>query len=122
MKKLNKTPLAAALGTALVSSLGAATVSAEVNPFGISELSGGYMQLAEAKTGKGEMKCGANMAAMKKDEMKCGANMAAMKKDEMKCGAKMGMKEGTCGEGQCGAMMMGEAPKMPTEGKCVGKR
>lgn len=108
MKKLNKTPLAAALGTALVSSLGAATVSAEVNPFGISELSGGYMQLAEAKTGKGEMKCG--------------ANMADMKKSEMKCGAKMGMKEGTCGEGQCGAMMMGEEPKMPTEGKCVGKR
>jgi uncharacterized low-complexity protein len=108
MKKLNKTPLAVALGTALVSSLGATAVSAEVNPFGISELSGGYMQLAEAATETGEMKCG--------------ANMADMKKGEMKCGAKIGMKEGSCGEGQCGAMMMGEAPKMPTEGKCVGKR
>ena len=106
MKKLNKTPLAAALGTAIVSSLGTTTVSAEVNPFGISELSGGYMQLAEAKQG----------------EMKCGAKMKGMKKSEMKCGAKAGMKEGSCGEGQCGAEMMGDAPKMPTEGKCVGKR
>ncbi|MDP7536329.1 MAG: hypothetical protein QF470_00660 [Methylococcales bacterium] len=107
MKKLNKTPLAAALGTALVSSLGSAGVNAEVSPFGLNELSGGYMQLAEADTKKGEMKCGAQM----KD----------MKEAEMNCGAKIGMKEGSCGEAQCGAMMMGEEPKMP-EGKCAGKR
>lgn len=107
MKKFNKTPLVAALGTALVSSLGSTGVNAEVSPFGLNELSGGYMQLAEADTKKGEMKCG--------------AQMKAMKTGEMKCGAKAGMKEGSCGEGQCGAMMMGEEPKMP-EGKCVGKR
>jgi len=107
MKKFNKTPLVAALGTALVSSLGSAGVNAEVNPFGLNELSGGYMQLAEADTKKGEMKCG--------------AQMKGMKTGEMKCGAKTGMKEGSCGEGACGAGMMGEEPKLP-EGKCVGKR
>jgi uncharacterized low-complexity protein len=121
MKKFNKTPLVAALGTALVSSLGSAGVNAEVNPFGLNELSGGYMQLAEADTKKGEMKCGAQMKGMKKADMKCGAQMKAMKTGEMKCGAKAGMKEGSCGEGACGAGMMGEEPKMP-EGKCVGKR
>jgi len=49
MKKINKTPLAAAVGTAVVSSLAASGVNAEVNPFGVSELSNGYMQLAEYK-------------------------------------------------------------------------
>ncbi|MEN8261319.1 MAG: low-complexity protein, partial [Pseudomonadota bacterium] len=56
-------------------------------PFGMSELSSGYMAVAEAEEGKGgEMKCGASM--MKDGEMKCGANM--MQKSEEKMG------EGSC--------------------------
>ena len=64
-KKHLHAPLAIAIGTVL---LGSATFSniarAEQNPFGMTELSSGYMQLAEAdkaKEGKcGEGKCGAD--------------------------------------------------------------
>lgn len=41
-----------AMGAALISGM----ASADVNPFGVTELPAGYMQLAEA-----EMACGANM-------------------------------------------------------------
>lgn len=86
-KKVEKKPLAMALGTAVAASLSSGMASAEVNPFGMSELSSGYMAVAEAEEGKGgEMKCGASM--MKDGEMKCGANM--MQKSEEKMG------EGSC--------------------------
>jgi cytochrome c553 len=61
MKKMNKTPLAAAMGAAIISSLGGMPANAETNPFSMTQLSSGYMQLAE-----GEMKCGANMGGMAK--------------------------------------------------------
>ena len=64
MKKINKTPLAAAMGAAFISTLAAGTVNAEVNPFGMTELSSGYMQVAAEGTKAGEMKCGANMGGM----------------------------------------------------------
>jgi uncharacterized low-complexity protein len=80
------------------------TVSAEANPFASTELSSGYMQLAEGKCGgemKGEheAKCGGEMKdkAEKMKEGKCG---------EAKCGADKKaekMKEGKCGEAKCGA-------------------
>ena len=83
MKKLNKTPLAAAMGTAVVSTFAATAVNAESNPFAMTELSDGYMQVAQSDTAS-EMKCGANMS--KKVEGSCG---------EGKCG------EAKCGEGKC---------------------
>ena len=90
MKKAMKTPLVAAVGSAVVSSLGAGAANAEANPFAMSELTDGYMQVAEAD-----------------------------KSNEMKCGASMGMKEGSCGEGKCGAMM---GDVKIEEGKCAGNK
>jgi len=80
------------------------------NPFASTELSSGYMQLAEGKCG--EAKCGAEMKEKAK-EGKCG---------EAKCGAEMKDKaakatEGKCGEAKCGAEMKDKAAKA-TEGKC----
>ncbi len=127
MKKIT-TPFAAAMGAALISSFTATTVNAEANPFGATELSSGYMQVAAA-----EMACGAGMnmekpktaegacagkksaAGAKTPEGKCGDMMDGdkMKKGmESACGAMMKGKEGACGEmhgemkgkeGACGA-------------------
>lgn len=73
-KKSTMRPLAAAIGTAVVASLASiATANADQNPFGMTELSSGYM-VAE----HGEGKCG---------EGKCGEGKEA---------------EGKCGEGKCG--------------------
>lgn len=125
MKKIT-TPFAITMSAALISSVAATAVNAETNPFGATELSSGYMQLAAA-----EMACGANMkmdapktaegacAGKKSDtgakavEGKCGDMMDGdkMKKGmESTCGAMMKGKEGACGEmhgmmkeGSCGA-------------------
>lgn len=129
MKKINKTPLAAAMGAALISTFAAMPANAEGNPFAMTELSSGYMQLAE-------MKCGASMgmpepkkaaegacagsktaAPAGKAEGSCGAMMKDGKMKpgmEKSCGAMMKGKEGACGmdksaegaksaEGKCGA-------------------
>jgi uncharacterized low-complexity protein len=66
MKKITKTPLAAAMGVAFMSTFAVTAANAEANPFGMSELSQGYMQVAEAdkaadKDKAAEMACGANM-------------------------------------------------------------
>ncbi|MGR9115467.1 MAG: hypothetical protein ACU85E_06850 [Gammaproteobacteria bacterium] len=122
MKKLNKTPLAAVMGTAVVSTLAATATYAETNPFGMTELSSGYMQIAQAEK-SGEMKCGANMGG----EGKCGAsmNMGAPKMPEGKCAGKktpekapQKAKEAACGEGKCGAMMESGKMKKGMEGAC----
>ncbi len=137
MKKFTKKPLAAAIGTAVVSAFSLSNASAETNPFGMDELSDGYMQLAEADAAKsGEMKCGAKMKKTqgvcgegKCGEGKCGAMMkgkdgkcgAMMKGKDGKCGAMMKGKDGKCGammkgkDGKCGAMMKGK------DGKCGAK-
>ncbi len=126
MKKMNKTPLAAALGAALISSFAATAVNAEANPFAMNELSSGYMQLAE-------MKCGASMGmpeAKKPAEGACaGSTAAAQKTGDGACGAMMKdgkMKPGM--ESSCGAMMKGKegacgmakpaAGAKSAEGKC----
>ncbi len=142
MKKINKTPLAAAVGTAVVSAFTATVANADANPFAMTELSEGYMQVAEANysvkpwggkkaneascgEGKcGEGKCGgkAKAAEAKCGEAKCGSMMedGKMKKGmESACGAMMKGKEGACGmkkatEGKCGEGKCGE-------GKCGGK-
>ncbi|WP_019864673.1 hypothetical protein [Methylovulum miyakonense] len=144
MKTNNKSPLIAAMGVAIMSSF-SATANAEANPFGMTELSSGYMQVAEAKAP--EMKCGASMnmggaaktaegacagaktpakTAAKATEGKCGDMMDGdkMKKGmESACGAMMKGKEGACGEMMKGESMKGKegacgaGMKMP-EGKC----
>jgi uncharacterized low-complexity protein len=136
MKKINKTPLAAAMGAAFISTFAANAANAQANPFGMTELSAGYMQVAAADADKkaGEMKCGAsmNMPAPKVKEGACAGKKAAepAKATEGKCGAMMEgdkMKKGmenVCGammkgnEGKCGTMMKGEtmkAPEKPTK-------
>ena len=108
----NKTtmkPIAVALGAVFVASLaGTSIANAAENPFGMTELSNGYM-VAESKEGKcggmdkskKEGKCGG--ADKSKKEGKCGG--ADKSKMEGKCGgadkSKM-KKEGKCGEGKCG--------------------
>ena len=106
MSKENKIikPLSIALGAtfAIAASNVATAAPAGDNPFAMSELESGYMQVA-GKDGKcGEGKCGGDK---KKDgkcgEGKCGDDKKGVK--EGKCGEdKKGKKEGKCGEGKCG--------------------
>ena len=106
MKKIKKTPLSFAIGTSIVASFASTNVMATNNPFAMTELSSGYMNLAEAEAdgdkkmeGKcGEGKCGGKAKdTEKKAEGKCG---------EGKCGGKAKdtekKVEGKCGEGKCG--------------------
>ena len=52
MSKKSMKPISLAVGTALVTGLAAINLSADtsVNPFSMNELSGGYMQLADASS------------------------------------------------------------------------
>lgn len=86
MSKFKLNPIASALGITLAATIAASPIAqADQNPFGVSEMSSGYM-LAGADEGKcGEGKCG---------EGKCGEGKD--KDKEGKCG------EGKCGEGKCG--------------------
>jgi uncharacterized low-complexity protein len=113
--KANKTrkPVVAAMGAAMAGSLlVAGAVNAAENPFGLSELGGGYMQLASshmegkcggAKPETAEGKCGGAQPA----EGKCGGAQPAegkcggAKPAEGKCGGEK-PAEGKCGEGKCG--------------------
>jgi len=115
-KKFTQKPLAAALGAAFLTTVSAsAIVEANENPFTASQLSSGYMQIAEMEGKCGEGKCGAKKKAKK--EGKCG---------EGKCGGEKKVeKEGKCGEGKCGGAKKA-APKAKEgkcgEGKCGGKK
>ncbi|MDZ7802924.1 hypothetical protein [Thiohalophilus sp.] len=110
-RKSSKT-LTLALGTAFAASMAASNVAtaaeAGSNPFAMSELSSGYMQLADSHMeGKcGEGKCGGDKDKAKK-EGKCGEGKCGGDKDKAK-------KEGKCGEGKCG----GDKAKAKKEGKC----
>ncbi|MEM7097001.1 MAG: hypothetical protein AAF541_01990 [Pseudomonadota bacterium] len=113
-------PIAAAVGTALVASLGASSVAAEdENLFVAQDLDRGYDLLAQGEGKCGEGKCGEGSCGEDKDgegkcgEGKCGEGSCGEDKDgEGKCGeGKCGGEkdgEGKCGEGKCG------------EGKCGG--
>jgi uncharacterized low-complexity protein len=97
MSKKSMKSVSLVLGTAFVTSLVATNLSAEINtsnPFAMNELSGGYMQLADA-------------------------NNAGKSDQEGKYGDKKSEKEGKCGEGKCGSK--GEMKK-DMEGKCGGKK
>jgi uncharacterized low-complexity protein len=106
MSKIVIKPVATAVGFALVGSLSVANLAnAADNPFGASQLSQGYLQLAEADKASGEGKCG-------------GEKMSAEQKKEA---------EGKCGEGKCGASGMKAAETKATEtkakeGKCGGSK
>lgn len=82
MSKKSMKPVSLAVGTAFVTSLAAGHVSADTNtnPFAMNELSGGYMQLADAG-----------------NTSKSG--------QEAKSDGKKPEKEGKCGEGKCGGKM-----------------
>ncbi len=104
MATLNKSSIAIATlaaGMAMTPSM----ASADNNPFASTELSSGYMQLADhhAEEGKcGEAKCGAEKKAK---EAKCGGDKKAK---EAKCGGEKKAEEGKCGaekkahEASCG--------------------
>ncbi len=94
-----KKPLAIVMGATFAAAMSASPIAnAETNPFGMQNLSSGYMQLAEGKCGEG--KCGGDKGKAEA-EGKCG---------EGKCGGDKGKVEGKCG---------GDKGKM--EGKCGGK-
>ncbi|MCK4492547.1 MAG: hypothetical protein KAU26_00710, partial [Methylococcales bacterium] len=107
MKKLNAT----AITTAIISTLGvSATLHAESNPFAMSVLSDGYMQLAKADTTSA-----APESTSKKSEASCGEGKCG---DMMKDGKMKKGQEAACGEmmkGKQGACGMGKKAK---EGKC----
>lgn len=114
MKKINKTPLAAAMGVAFISAVAVNAANAEANPFGMTELSSGYMQVAEA-----EMACGASMN-MEKPKTPEGACAGSAKKAAEKPAEKPAAKgaEGSCGEGACGGMMKEGKMKQGMEAAC----
>ena len=147
MKKINKTPLSIAMGAAFISTFAATAANAEANPFGMTELSTGYMQVAEADVSKktAEMACGASMGGMAKPKTPEGACAGSAKTttkvvpaegaakaaegscgDMMKDGKMKPGMEAACGammkgkEGACGEMMKGESMK-GKEGACGDK-
>ena len=104
--KTSKKSLSIAVGTALGASLALSPMAmADSNPFGATELSGGYMQLADGHAGEGkcgEGKCGGDKAD--KAEGSCGEGKCGGDKSEAegKCGGDKAKTEGSCGEGKCG--------------------
>jgi uncharacterized low-complexity protein len=114
MKKMNKSPLAAAMGAAVISTL-SATANAEANPFGMAELNSGYMQVAA-----GEMACGANMGGMDQSKMQPQNKTAegACAGQKMAAPAPAKAAEGKCGEGKCAAMMDDGKMKKGMESVC----
>ena len=106
MSKKTIKPVAGAVGAAIAGTmmLAGAAVAAD-NPFGMTELNHGYMQIASAADGK----CGASKeAAPAPTEGKCGASKtAAPAPAEGKCGAKeqpvKKKVDGKCGTAKCGA-------------------
>ena len=103
MKNLNKT--AFAIGTSIAAGFGSTVVIAAENPFEVTELSAGYMIMAEADTDQGE--------GTKAKDGSCGEGKCGNKVDEAGDGDKG--KEGTCGDKK-----MDEDKLM--EGKCGDKK
>lgn len=102
INKISKKPMTLAIGAAFVASMATTGVaSAAENPFGITEINGGFMVAAvDGKCGEG--KCGGEKKAAR--EAKCG-------------GEKKAAKDGKCGEGKCGGKK-----KAAMEAKCGGEK
>ena len=101
MKKFNKT--ACAVGTSIVAGFSSTAAVAIDNPFEVTELSSGYMSMAEADSDQ--------EGGMKAKDGSCG---------EGKCGNKTGDAEEKGKEGSCGDKKMEEGKSM--EGKCGDKK
>ena len=90
-KKISNKTLACAVGAALAGSMAMTGAQAAENPFGMTQLESGYMQLASSHEGKcGAGKCGGDKSS---SEGKCGSG---------KCGGDKSSSEGKCGSGKCG--------------------
>ncbi|MDT8282206.1 MAG: hypothetical protein RQ982_05260 [Gammaproteobacteria bacterium] len=101
-----KKSLAVVLGTTFSAAMSASpVVNADANPFGMQNLEGGYIQVAEA-----EGKCGEGKGKAKA-EGKCGEGKCGEGKDKAKA-------EGKCGEGKCGEGKAKTEGKAKAEGKC----
>lgn len=105
MNNKTKTPLALAIGTAFAASLATTNIAnaapSNSNPFAMSDMSSGYMHVADTTEGKcggakpaQEGKCG---AAKTKNEGKCGGAKEMEKSMEGKCGGAKPVQEGKCG-------------------------
>jgi len=121
MKKIKKTPLAAAMGAAFISTFAATAANAEANPFGMTELSAGYMQVAEADVSKktAEMACGAAMGGMAKPkapEGACAGNSKSATTVVKPVGTATSTTKAT--EGSCGDMMKDGKMKPGMEAAC----
>jgi len=123
MSKQILKPLSIALGATFAVSMAASNIAVAApagdNPFAMSELQSGYMQVAgkDGKDGKcGEGKCGEGKKHdAKGKDGKCGGSS--------KPGSKNKAKDGKCGEGKCGGDTKGKDGKDGKcgEGKCGGK-
>ena len=97
--KTSRKTLTVAVATAFGAGIAMSPMAmADTNPFGATELNGGYMQVAGSHAGEG--KCGEGKCG----EGKCGEGKCGESKGdkEGKCGESKGDKEGKCGEGKCG--------------------
>ena len=117
MSKKTMKPVAAAIGAAFAGSMMlSGTAAAGGNPFGLSQLNGGYAQIADNHM---EGKCGGAKAT--EMEGKCGAGKCGgAKATEMegKCGgAKATEMEGKCGAGKCGGAMTPATEGKPDAGQ-----
>jgi uncharacterized low-complexity protein len=104
MKKTMKKSLSTAAGITFVAAMSASPVAnADANPFGMQNLEGGYMHVAEGKCGEGKCGEGKKAKEAKCGEGKCGEGKCGEgKAKEGKCGEGKAKKEGKCGEGKCG--------------------
>jgi uncharacterized low-complexity protein len=122
-KKVIK-PVALAVGAALAGSFalaGAAVNDTAENPFGMSELSAGYMLGYAGEGSCGGDKEGKQEAEGSCGEGSCGSDMEKDKDAEGSCG-EAGDKEGegSCGESgdKAGEGSCGESGEKETEGSC----
>jgi len=104
MKKLKKSPLAIAMGSIVISSF-STTVSAEANPFNLTELNSPYMQLAAADENNNKVTQGGCASSVTPAKPQHGKQPATTEKSA----------EGSFGEGKCGAMMSGGKMKKGME-------
>jgi len=113
--KTSRKTLSIAVATAFGAGIALSPLAmADSNPFGATQLSGGYMQIADAHAGEG--KCG---------EGKCGVDKAEGEKADKAEGEKADKAEGSCGEGKCGddkaeGEKADKAEGSCGEGKCGG--
>jgi uncharacterized low-complexity protein len=111
MKNTMKKSLSAAAGITFAATMSAVpVVNADTSPFGMQNLEGGYMQVAEAEGGEskvvgseGKSRDGGKAAK----EGKCGEGKCGESKVGGSQGKNKAKGEGKCGEGKCGEGKVG---------------